>query len=517
MLEYLGDPGLYTHFESLFQRTVGQDILASVGEWTKAKGSVQKGYKMQSLYERLRSSYQLYYLGSASLGSVLEHEQLMYLTLSGLAGKFYRDHLDHMLRTLLLASAVVQKLGREAGLSFDSLDKDVLLLSCLLHDIALPIQEATEVFQSIGESLTRSFKFVKFGKPAVEFVASARIGELFENLVKLNQKSHLIDLDNIALFRLLHEKLLAMNHGVLSAVAVCPRQPDLSNRYGQELNKALLAIALHDLDVSVDLRCFPDLYLLILSDTLQDWGRPIGHGMQVLTDTIGMSVEKNRGPLIRFHVDYTSATPPFDVFKQLGSKNKLAALKSDTLNLQASFKIPKDACEVDLKGNAITELSLTNSKGESEWHVRLSSGQYLNLAEATEWFKQILPPKAGDFWDTIDFADLLINVASSNNQILEDILERLGESVRAPAGRHGGDLFQLCEMLLKNEKTLERCSNSAKVFKWLRDALRELTRSMFRGQVTAGAVGDLEREFERAVIRMGGGDLLDYPPYYSQW
>jgi len=79
-------------------------------------------------------------------------EQLVFTT-SELDEKFYRDHINHMLKVSLLARAIAKK--KPFCLSEPELN--ILALACVFHDIAYPLSECGRIFSETLESLKDCF------------------------------------------------------------------------------------------------------------------------------------------------------------------------------------------------------------------------------------------------------------------------------------------------------------------------------------------------------------------------
>lgn len=209
-------------------------------------------------------------------GQISFHEGILVLQCM-LGGKFYRDHLSHMLRVMLLAHLIGDMLERGKN------ELVACALAGLFHDIAYPISKAEETIYEISESLRRCH-------PSFD--------------IKHGKLTFSIDQDDISkILKVCDEETWGdladeTNHAVLSALAFLnfwklanlPRDADrlvigtqvftvteLVDLFGI-VNITAQAIAVHDPDVKKAARYSeePVSVILILADELQDWGRPVG-------------------------------------------------------------------------------------------------------------------------------------------------------------------------------------------------------------------------------------------------
>ena len=83
------------------------------------------------------------------LASALYKLETMLVLTKSLEGKFYRDHLNHIIRVAILARAIGSK--QPFRMSRESLDK--LTLACIFHDIAYPISQLNIILSSTLNSI----------------------------------------------------------------------------------------------------------------------------------------------------------------------------------------------------------------------------------------------------------------------------------------------------------------------------------------------------------------------------
>lgn len=190
-------------------------------------------------------------------------EKLVFTTRE-LDQKFYRDHINHMLKVAILARAIAKK----KPFSLDEEELSSLVLACIFHDVAYPLSESARIFNKTLDSLKDCFS----------------TAELFVNdLIKTSK----VDVDSLALLTgekpdRLKAALQEMNHGLLSAIEL--RAALKTDQSLEKYSNVIKAIALHDSDfrTKVDVISDPLLGLLIMTDELQDWGRPTDQGITIM-------------------------------------------------------------------------------------------------------------------------------------------------------------------------------------------------------------------------------------------
>lgn len=189
------------------------------------------------------------------IGDALSQFEQLLVSTRGLENKFYRDHLDHAIRVALIARAI----GRFTpfNLSEDKLDQ--LVLACLFHDISYPLSESTRIFRSTLKAMKKCYLsaegFAPYPLPKLAVDESAL--------------SVIIDIDGEVMEFYLKE----LDHGLLGAIEFLAY---LRPRCYKKYSEVARAIAFHSpaFGEKVNSSKEPLLALLILSDELQDWGRP---------------------------------------------------------------------------------------------------------------------------------------------------------------------------------------------------------------------------------------------------
>jgi len=243
-------------------------------------------------------------------------EQLIFTT-SELEEKFYRDHINHMLKVALLARAIARK--KPFSLSESKLN--TLALACIFHDIAYPLSECGRIFSKTLESLKNCY-------------SSA---ELFRNILVKEGRASIRSLsiltreDEDSIRTMLRQ----MNHGLLSAIEFRAFLKDkkIVQSYADEIR----AIAIHDSDfeTQIDVIEDPIVGLLILADEMQDWGRPTDQDVAIIPRIEDFSLEDGHVSGRFIAKDYRN----FSVLKQVSSKMRnLRRLSLDSNELDFHFR-----------------------------------------------------------------------------------------------------------------------------------------------------------------------------------
>jgi hypothetical protein len=195
---------------------------------------------------------------------------------SSICNKFYRDHIAHTIRTMLIMLYLA-----ENYFSFDEELLDDLAITALFHDIAYPIQEKQELENAIGKAFSQTYLSISAKesnnlsidpKSMSEFI-SILYDLLRRNLFDSNVESNVI--------KAIVYGVMINNHAMISAFELwLLLMPDVKN--DKRMQKIILAIALHECDLFsemniafVEINKLPCLYFLILADELQEWNRVV--------------------------------------------------------------------------------------------------------------------------------------------------------------------------------------------------------------------------------------------------
>jgi len=263
------------------------------------------------------------------LARALANFEQLIMSTGELERKFYRDHLNHMIRVSLLARAIAQK----RPFNMTSRDLDKLTLASLFHDVAYPLSK-------IGQSLKFSMKAIK---DCYNVASEALpISEIRFNLNILSS----LPIENIAEYKKDLEKL---NHGILSSLEFVSY---LEQRKGlvQKYKEVIEAIASHSSSSVKKVNSLKEriLSILILADELQDWGRPIGH---VASFSFIPKIEKFRLVDGELKGEYnTKNISGFSALKQIYGKASSLARVSLPANYSFNLKFSFDDFEcVDIQ------------------------------------------------------------------------------------------------------------------------------------------------------------------------
>jgi len=191
------------------------------------------------------------------IGATLSQFEQLLASTRGLENKFYRDHLDHVLRVALFARAI----GRKAPFSLSNDDLDRLVLACLFHDVAYPLSESTRIFDSTLTAMKRCYL-------SAEGFSSYPLPKLIPNIDILSSLAGIKK-------ELVQTQFKKLDHGLLGAaefLAYLTRKEECYQRYSEVLR----AIAFHSSAFTNEIDSSKDVLsaILILSDECQDWGRP---------------------------------------------------------------------------------------------------------------------------------------------------------------------------------------------------------------------------------------------------
>jgi hypothetical protein len=188
------------------------------------------------------------------LGAALANFEQMLISARGLEKKFYRDHLNHVVRVALLARVI----GRRAPFNLSQGDLDKLTLACLFHDVGYPLSRISQTVKSIIKSVKGCYNIASGISDMSELTFDARLGQL---LAVLSVEKKAID-----------DQLRELDHGLLSALELISY---LKEDHIERYKDTIRAVALHSPSSGSQVN-EKMLTVLILADELQDWGRPVG-------------------------------------------------------------------------------------------------------------------------------------------------------------------------------------------------------------------------------------------------
>jgi hypothetical protein len=319
-------------------------------QWATADNFLQKQRKAATLYKNVIPRFFDDLFGEefgVFAGNVEPFERLMQLTRGELAGKFYRDHLNHMIRVCLLSLIFHYDFNIK-------LNPTALSLASFFHDIAYPVQESKVIFESVSSALSKCFKSIKIRQPIVDFREETDPTRFLIDLSKHAMKKFSRRTGH-AVASCLFDNFRRLNHAVLSAFEIW----SIINEHRRDeafVRDALLAIALHDCEsfgtillcnseAKIDINLFPELYVLILSDEIQEWGRPVlieGDAFRNISD--GIDLYENGLPFIK--LDYRNKLMKgkirsFSPLLQIRSKIKsLRRLESASFPFKILINLP---------------------------------------------------------------------------------------------------------------------------------------------------------------------------------
>jgi hypothetical protein len=194
------------------------------------------------------------------LGNALANFEQIIISTRGLERKFYRDHLNHLIRVALLARAI----GQKSPFNLPYQDSDKLVLASLFHDVAYPLS-------NIGQGVRFSVRAIK---DCYNIASGASLIPEIKFKLELEKFSSLLP-------KLLCEyktRLKELDHGTLSSLEFISYL-EQSEKLFEKYMEVIKAIAFHHPPNIERINSMQEkiLSILILADELQDWGRPVGH------------------------------------------------------------------------------------------------------------------------------------------------------------------------------------------------------------------------------------------------
>jgi ribosomal protein S15P/S13E len=277
----------------------------------------------------------------------------------------YRDHFLHQFQVFLLGvpiislfREIIEKPYQSIGDNKYRFDLDYTwLLTSTFHDIGYPIQKVDSWMNTFFKAYLNIEYMPVYNNLNIDSILWNRnymehidqLASIYAKRIGSDNKNSIDNFRRIILKELIEKK----NHGILSAICLLDRVSNPKTNEKESINlqdkpvyNAALAIALHDknifLNKEIPLISFeknPLIFLLIYSDTVQEWGRPLSsdisfynkhtpilEGFTISKDTKEISCvikynnSKDNG-LINPHEDYEKkSTEIKDVLAKLVSK-----------------------------------------------------------------------------------------------------------------------------------------------------------------------------------------------------
>jgi len=239
-----------------------------------------------------------------------------------LQSKFYRDHLNHMIKVGILGKAISMKQPFAGVPNLHS----QLLLASFFHDVAYPLTNSVKIFESTIEALKTCYFSSEYYQ--TNFTQNEKIDrEQLNSILQIEQSK-------------VDDAIKNMNHGVFSSIEFVNYLDnfELSIKYANVIR----AIGLHDSFFTniVDVIQEPVLGILILADELQDWGRPTISGGALIPRIDEFLLKDN---LIQgtfpVNIDHN-----FSVFKQITGKMKnlqRLRLNKNLFSVNVNFQLPQ--------------------------------------------------------------------------------------------------------------------------------------------------------------------------------
>jgi hypothetical protein len=238
-----------------------KDIYSKLEEWNEVSDYEMQRMKAASLITTLI----LKILGSdcsskgkiraRRLGRALANFEQIIISTRGLERKFYRDHLNHIIRVALLARAI----GQKPPFNLRHEDLDRLVLASLFHDVAYPLSEMGQSMRFSLKAIRDCYNIVSRASPIPEIKFDLNYLSLLP-LSPLERRKKMRELDHALLSSLEFASYLEKNKGLI-----------------EKYIQVMKAIALHSPSNCRRISSLREksLAVLVLADELQDWGRPI--------------------------------------------------------------------------------------------------------------------------------------------------------------------------------------------------------------------------------------------------
>lgn len=292
--------------------TLDNEAYEEIKKWMLESGDLQRDYACKVICNLLGKMLgdDLSDLGRQKLPKLQESlrffEDVIITTKSGLEKRFYRDHLNHSIRVALLANAIASWLV-SAGILTSETDIISSTIAGLSHDIGYPPGQAAKTFELIRQHLQECYSTIRLSEPIKTYTTDT-----------LTRDVPALKLDKMLGHPQLIEVIDDANHGVLSALELMRFVKSDPIESNPALFNALQAVALHDGAINVSIRFseLPVAAILIISDELQEWGRPVGFGrLPALSEIAGFTLSDRISGVL----DYKS-NEKFSCLRQIESK-----------------------------------------------------------------------------------------------------------------------------------------------------------------------------------------------------
>jgi len=258
--------------------------------------------------------------------NLMHLENILSTTKGGIVKKFYRDHLNHSIRVLLLASCLAESI---TDFDISEVERKHLNISAIFHDFSYPLSEVYEIYNAIIKGMREIYDSVTFP----DFICS-------DNSVLLCSLLSIIDLSCGLTLVKIGEELANRNHSVLSSLEF------LSYIKAESWGKytdALKAILIHDpsFNIKIDFSNEKISSLLIIADELQDWGRISSFENTLTIDEIREFTAENSKIYGEMKWDNTSTLSPLrQIYAKQQSLNRLSFNNDSTFEMEINYILP---------------------------------------------------------------------------------------------------------------------------------------------------------------------------------
>jgi predicted HD phosphohydrolase len=302
---------MYVHHDSYVKSLLFDKKLIELGEWDVEDRAEIEKWNETADYElqRGRAAQAISYLilrildghcnssgkmRAKRLGSALADFEQILISARGLERKFYRDHLNHIIRVALLARAI----GRKSPFNLSRKQLDQLVLACLFHDVGYPLSRIGQSFRTAVNAMKNCYNI------------ASEASQTSDAKLELDRKllASVLSLKESAIEPPLNE----LDHGLLGASEFMTY---LKGGHVNVYKDVIRAIAFHSPSFSMK-ASEKLLFILILADELQDWGRPIN--LVVIPKIHDLTLDNN---ILKGEYN-TKGVPNYSILKQIYSKSR---------------------------------------------------------------------------------------------------------------------------------------------------------------------------------------------------
>jgi len=210
------------------------------------------------------------------LGNMLDKLEQLLISTKTLDNKYYRDHLNHSIRVILLSKLM----ARYEPFKLTQKEVDMLVLSCAFHDLSYPLSQIHKIINSTLNSINRGYNIASNVTDNYVVKLDINLG-IIKKIFKEN-------------FDMMLKGALGYDHGMLSALEFITYLTDKEEIY-DNYSEVIQDIAYHSpiYDKKINIEENKRLTILILADEIQDWGRPNNYGQMPISKIHPFEIQDN--------------------------------------------------------------------------------------------------------------------------------------------------------------------------------------------------------------------------------